>query len=182
MTTTISSEGHEEELVRPLEDDAKAIRRVLWFVAAIVVLLLVHGFVLEPVRVRSDSMSPTLHDGSVVLIDKVTFVRREPRRGDVIVTSDPRSGEAIVKRVVAVGGDSVAIDDGSLVINGSRVAESYIDNDHMEGYYFGPDVVPAGHLFLLGDNRSDSVDSRAFGPIGVDDVEGRVLAEIWPLG
>ncbi len=155
---------------------------MLWFAAAIVVLLLVHGFVLEPVRVRSNSMEPTLHDGSLVLIDKVTYLTREPRRGDVIVTTDPRTGESIVKRVVAVAGDSVGIDNGLLMVNGSRVNESYIDNDDMQGFYFGPDVVPAGHLFLLGDNRADSVDSRAFGPVAVDDVAGRVLAEIWPPG
>jgi signal peptidase I len=117
-----------------------------------------------------------------VLIDKLTFVAREPRRGDVIVTDDPRSGLSIVKRVVAVGGDSVGIENGDLVLNGATVAERYVDNDDMEGYYFGPDIVPDGTVFLLGDNRADSIDSRAFGPVAVDAIDARVMATLWPIG
>ena len=157
-------------------------RRVVWFIAVIVALLLVRSFVAEPVRVRSDSMSPTLPPGAVLLIDKLTFAAREPRRGDIVVAVDPRSGASIVKRVVAVGGDSVGIEDGLLVVNGATVVEKYIDNENMDGFYFGPDVVPPGHVFLLGDNRDTSEDSRAFGPVAVDDIDGRVLATLWPLG
>jgi signal peptidase I len=152
----------------------------MWFAAAIIVLLLARSFVIEPVRVRSDSMEPALRAGSLVLIEKITFDFREPRRGDVVVTSDPRTGESIVKRVVAVAGDSVGIDDGTLTLNGKRVSEAYIDNDNMNGFYFGPDVVPNGDVFLLGDNRDTSVDSRTFGPVSVDDIEARVVATIWP--
>ena len=153
---------------------------MLWFAGALTVLLLFHTFVIEPVRVRSDSMEPTLRAGSVLLIDKVTFHTRGPHRGELIVANDPRTGESIVKRVVAVAGDSVGIENGLLVVNGTTVVENYLDNANMEGFYFGPDVVPAGHVFLLGDNRSISVDSRAFGPVAVDDIDGRVLATIWP--
>lgn len=179
LTSTVESEPIEHDPDQPsqLPD---TFRRVLWFAAGIIVLLLVRGFVVEPVRVRSDSMEPSLRSGSMVLIDKVTFDFREPRRGDVVVTSDPRTGEAIVKRVVAVAGDSVRIDNGVLTLNGTKVSESYIDNDGMEGFFFGPDVVPQGAVFLLGDNRDISVDSRTFGAIAVDDIDGRVAATIWP--
>ena len=78
-------------------------------------------------------------------------------------------------------GDSVGIENGLLVLNGKTVVEKYIDNENMEGFYFGPDVVPAGDVFVLGDNRDTSVDSRAFGPIAVDDIEGKVLIRLWPL-
>ncbi|MDP9463917.1 MAG: signal peptidase I [Actinomycetota bacterium] len=181
MTATIEPEADEKDLDRP-SVDATTVRRVLWFAAVILVLLLVRSFVVEPVRVRSDSMEPTLPAGAVLLIDKVTYLAREPHRGEVIVTTDPRTGEMIVKRVVAIGGDSVGIDDGLLVVDGARVVESYIDNDNMEGFFFGPDVVPAGHVFLLGDNRDTSADSRAFGPVAIEAVDGRVLVTIWPLG
>jgi signal peptidase I len=163
-------------------DDSATFRRVLWFAGVIVVLLLVRSFVVEPVRVRSDSMAPTLPPGTVLLVDKLTFLAREPHRGDIVVAVDPRSGASIVKRVVAVGGDSVGIANGLLEVNGATVVEQYIDNDNMDGFYFGPDVVPPDHVFLLGDNRDTSEDSRAFGPVDVDDIDGRVAAKIWPLG
>jgi signal peptidase I len=168
--------------LEPEPDDRSTVRRVLWFAGVIVLLLLVRSFVIEPVRVRSDSMAPTIGPGSVLLIDKLTFVARDPQRGDIVVAADPRSGDSIVKRVVAVGGDSVGIEDGLLVVNGATIVEKYIDNDNMDGFYFGPDLVPAGHVFLLGDNRDTSEDSRAFGPVDVDDIDGRVLATIWPFG
>ena len=180
MTETVESEvDADDEPARP-SDDRRTVRRVLWFAGAIIVLLMVHTFVIEPVRVRSDSMEPTLKAGAVVLIDKLTFHSRDPHRGDVVVTFDPRTGGPIVKRVVAIAGDSVGIENGLLVVNGTTVVERYIDNDNMEGFYFGPDVVPKGDVFLLGDNRDISVDSRTFGPVAVDDIDGRVLATIWP--
>ena len=178
MTTTTAPEVDAAEDEQPV-DHAGSHRPVLWFAAVLVMLVLLHAFVIEPVRVRSDSMEPTLSSGAMLLIDKVTFHGRDPRRGEVIVTTDPRTGGSIVKRIVAIGGDSVGIEDGQLIVNGARVDEDYIENSGMDGFFFGPDVVPAGHVFLLGDNRADSVDSRAFGPVAVDDIEGRVLARLW---
>ena len=180
------TDGSEADAVdadlEPRSEDRTTIRRVLWFAGAIVFLLVLRSFVVEPVRVRSDSMAPTLRPGAVLLIDKFTYLARDPRRGEIVVAVDPRSGASIVKRVVAVGGDSVGIENGALVVNGAVVVEKYIDNDNMGGFYFGPDDVPPGHVFLLGDNRDTSEDSRTFGPIDVDDIDGRVLTTIWPLG
>jgi signal peptidase I len=181
MTVAIDPDADDEELEEQ-SDDATTVRRILWFAAVIVALLLIRSFVVEPVRVRSDSMEPTLPSGAVLLIDKLTYLTRGPDRGDVVVALDPRTGESIVKRVVAVGGDSVGIEDGQLIVNGDPVVENYIDNDEMDGFFTGPDVVPAGDVYLLGDNRDTSEDSRAFGTIDVDAIEGRVLITIWPFG
>jgi signal peptidase I len=178
VTTATAPAIDDTEAVQPA-DKAGSTRRVLWFAVALVVLVLLHAFVVEPVRVRSDSMEPTFPTGALLLIDKVTYHGRDPRRGEVIVTTDPRTGGSIVKRIVALGGDSVGIEDGQLVVNGTRVDEDYIENIGMDGYFFGPDVIPAGHVFLLGDNRADSVDSRAFGPVAVGDIDGRVLVRLW---
>jgi len=179
LTDTVEPEVADELEAR---DDRSAVRRVVWFVAVVVLLLLVRGFVVEPVRVHGNSMEPTLPAGAMLVIDKITLHARDPHRGDVIVTDDPRTGELIVKRVVATEGDSVGIENGLLIVNGQTVEETYVDNHDMEGFYFGPDTVPSGHVFLLGDNRADSVDSRAFGPVAVDSIDGRVLTKIWPLG
>ncbi len=163
-------------------DDGHTMRRIMWFVAVIAVLLLVQTFLFEAVRVRSDSMSPTYQAADVVMVDKVTYHFRDPRVDEVVVTEDPRTGQTIVKRVVAVGGDTVGIDDGRLVRNGQVVFDAHIDNDNMDGYFHGPVVVPEGEVFLLGDNRDTSLDSRSFGTVPVDDVQGRVVGHAWPIG
>ena len=180
MTATIEDELDDD--LDPPSDDKVTVRRVVLFTSVIVALLLVRTFVLEPVRVRSDSMAPALSSGAMLIIDKVTLRTREPNRGEIVVADDPRTGDPIIKRVVAVGGDSVGIEDGVLVLNGRTIVENEIDNTNMDGFYFGPDLVPAGYVFLLGDNRDTSEDSRTFGPVDVDDIEGRVLADIWPPG
>ncbi len=181
MTVAIDPDADDEELEEQ-SDDAATVRRILWLAAVIVALLLIRSFVVEPVRVRSDSMEPTLPSGAILLIDKLTYLTRDPHRGDIVVTADPRTGESIVKRVVAVGGDSVGIEDGQLIVNGASVVESYIDNAEMDGFFTGPDVVPPGEVYLLGDNRDTSEDSRTFGTVDADDIEGRVLTTIWPFG
>ncbi len=178
----IAVESDLEENTDQSSDDSSTVRHVLLFAGVIAVLLLVRSFALEPVRVRSDSMAPALSSGAMLLIDKVTFRTRDPHRGEIVVAIDPRTGESIVKRVVAVGGDSVGIEDGILVLNGKTVFEDYIDNDNMDGFFTGPDPVPLGHVYLLGDNRETSEDSRTFGPVDVDDIEGKVLVKVWPLG
>ncbi len=180
MTVAIDPGADDDELEQP-SDDAATVRRILWFAGVIVALLLIRSFVVEPVRVRSDSMEPTVPSGAILLIDKFSYLIGDPDRGDVVVAANPLTGESIVKRVVAVGGDSVGIEDGQLIVNGTSVVEDYIDNAEMDGFFTGPDVVPPGQVYLLGDNRDTSEDSRVFGPVDVDDVEGRVIGTIWPL-
>jgi signal peptidase I len=129
-------------------------------------------------RVGSDSMEPTLSSGAVVLVDRWSD---GVDRMDVVVVDPPDAGGApLVKRAVAVGGDEIAIEDGVLVVNGSPVCEPAIDPALIDAQYFGPLTVPAGELFLLGDSRESSVDSRAFGTVGADQVRGRLAARIWP--
>ena len=185
-----SSEGPGADAIDQLDDDeeledaddGRTMRRVMWFVGVIVALLLVQTFLVEAVRVRSDSMSPSYQAADVVVVDKITYRFRDPRIDEVVVTEDPRTGQTIVKRVVAVGGDSIGIDDGRLVRNGQVVFDATVDNDNMDGYFHGPVVVPEGEVFLLGDNRDTSLDSRSFGTVPVDDVQGRVVGHAWPIG
>jgi signal peptidase I len=85
----------------------------------------------------------------------------------------------MVKRVVALAGDRVGLADGRLVVNGQRQSEDYVDLASVDSVYFGPEVVPAGSVFVLGDDRADSVDSRDYGPVPLDRVLGRVLWRLW---
>jgi len=147
---------------------------------ALVVLVAARLVVAEPFGIPSDSMAPTLQRGDHVLVDKLAYRGGAPARGDLAVFEAPRTGEIMLKRVVAVGGQTVGIEDGRLVVDGRRPREPYADPDAIDSVYFGPVRVPRGTVFVLGDNRGDSTDSRTIGPVPVDDVIGRARARIWP--
>jgi signal peptidase I len=149
-------------------------------VLAFLALVLLRLFVLEPFRIPSDSMAPTLRPGDQVLVDKRAYRDADPRRGDLAVFRAPRTGEILLKRVVAVGGDTVGIEDGVLVVDGRRPREPYADPDAIDSVYFGPVRVRRGTVFVLGDNRANSEDSRDFGAIPTGRLIGRVRARIWP--
>jgi signal peptidase I len=151
-------------------------RRWRLICGVVVVLVGLHIWVVEPVRLSSDSMAPGLRHGDELIIDKLTYRWRDPQRGEIVTASDPGTGGWIIKRVVAVGGDSIGIEDGILVRNGEPVVEPYVNTFNMAGVYFGPVDVPLGDVFLLGDNRADSIDSRTFGPVDVRRITGRLAA------
>jgi signal peptidase I len=149
---------------------------------AVGLLLLVRAFVAEPMKIPSDSMAPTLRPGDQVLVDKLAYRGAAlPARGDLAVFHDPRTGEIVLKRVVAVAGDTVGLEDGALVVNGRRPFEPYADQKSIDSVYFGPVKVGAGRFFVLGDNRANSADSRSFGSVPADRLIGRVLTRLWPI-
>lgn len=148
--------------------------------AVLVALLLTRAFVAEPLRVSSTSMRPTLMSGDHVLVDKVGPRSHHPQRNDIIAFTIPGTGQLLIKRVAGVAGDVVGIEDGVLVVNSKPVHEPYVNAAEMDSVYFGPVVVPPGRVFVLGDNRANSIDSRRFGPVALSAVTGRVLGRIWP--
>ena len=150
---------------------------ILLLVAALVLLAL--RLVAEPMRVSSDSMTPTYSAGDEVLVEKVSPGARDPERGAVVVFRRPDSDELMIKRVVALGDQTVAIRDGLLTVDGQHPSEPYVGHI-VAGSYFGPVRVPDGAVFVLGDRRLGSVDSRTFGAVPIDDVVGRVVLRIWP--
>lgn len=151
--------------------------RVRLAAAAAVVLgavLLVRGVVAEPREVASESMEPTLHPGSVVLVDKIGPRLRGIHRDDVVVFASPQDGRESVKRVVAVAGQHVAIRDAELYVDDVLVDEPQVDHSRIDGLYFGPVTVPAQSVFVLGDARAGSVDSRVYGAVPLGAISGRV--------
>jgi len=147
----------------------------------VVVLLLARAFVAEPFRIDSASMQPTLEAGNHVLVDKRAYGDDDlPRRGELVVFNAPRTGDVNLKRAIGLPGDTVAIEDGVLVVNGRAQTEPYADPDAIDSVYFGPERVPAGSVFVLGDNRADSTDSRDFGPVKRDELIGRARLRVWP--
>jgi signal peptidase I len=161
--------------------DRKSRRRLNVTIAATAgALVLAVGFAAEPVAIPSDSMAPTLHPGDQVLVDKLGLRLTGVHRGDLVVFHRPSTGELMVKRVAALSGDEVGIEDGILVVNGQPVTERYLDQSRVDGVYYGPVTVAPGCVFMLGDNRANSVDSRTFGPVPAADLVGRVELRLWP--
>ena len=117
----------------------------------------VRPFGAEAFRVSSESMAPTLRAFRGV--------------GDGVM----------IKRAVGLPGDTVAVRDGVLHVNGGRVAEPYVNYELNDSNYFGPERVPEGSVFVMGDHRENSRDSREFGPVRREDLIGRVLLRVWPV-
>ena len=132
----------------------------------------------EPVRVSSGSMAPTVCTGDVVLIDRFD-ADRGVRVDDIVTFPSPVDGAEQIKRVVGVGGQRVAIADAVLLVDGREVAEPYVDRSTIDGVYFGPVTVPEGSVFVMGDSRELSIDSRTFGAVPVEDLDGRLRTTLW---
>lgn len=141
-------------------------------VASVVALRL---WVAEPLLVGSDSMEPTLPEGGLVLLLKSGSPEERAVPGSLVVFAGPEDGRTTVKRVVAAGGQTVAIEDSVLVVDGVPVPEPFVDHNRIDGTWFGPVTVPPEHVFVLGDNRSPSVDSRDYGSVPAAVVEATVL-------
>ena len=157
-------------------------RRVaLYLVLPVALLLCCRLFVLEPFRIPSESMSPTLQAGDHVLANKLAYRFGEPEVGDLAVLEGP-GGEVLAKRIVAFAGQRVELRDGILFVDRRPRHEPYMDQSRVDGVYFGPYNVPPQSVFVLGDNRGDSEDSRDFGAIPADHLIGRIELRIPPLG
>lgn len=135
--------------------------------------------VVAPVRVASGSMAPTLQEGDVVVVSKLD---KDPARGDLVTLRSPQDGELVLKRVVGVGGDVVAIRDAILYVNDMEIEEPYVDHESIDALYYGPVTVTMGSVLVLGDSRADSIDSRSYGEVSLHDVTGTVVARLWPRG
>jgi signal peptidase I len=149
-------------------------------IALIALLVVVKIFVAEPFRIPSQSMEPTLRPGDQALVDKLGG--KPPRRGDLVAFHAPRTGEILLKRVVAVGGDTVGLEDGVLVVDGRQIHEPYADPKAIDSVYFGPVKVRPGTVFVMGDNRANSEDSRDFGAVPTGRIIGLAVARVWPPG
>ena len=175
-------------------------------VIAFVVALLIKTFVLQAFYIPSASMEPTLDIGDRVLVEKVSYHFSGAGRGDVIVFERDVGGAAdtdkpfwtdivdgvkglfgfptgdsqdFIKRVIGVGGDTIEGRDGHVFVNGDQLSEPYLPPGTLTST-FGPVTVGDGELFVMGDNRGNSDDSRSFGPIPEDSVVGHAFVLVWP--
>lgn len=176
---------------------------VLLLVALILAFLL-RTFVVQVFYIPSASMVPTLQEQDRMVVEKVTFLFREPQRGEIIVFKGgadegtgrggllgivtgvgrfvgvvPADAQDFVKRVIGLPGDTILIENGEVLVNGTAIDEPYVVNEDLGSY--GPYEVPSDSLFLMGDNRPGSSDSRgSMGYVPLDHVVGRPVLTIWP--
>jgi signal peptidase I len=166
----------------PEENTTSGWKHIVLDVVETLLLAAVLFFVINSVsaRVRVDgfSMRPTLEDGELVLVNKLAYWLGQPKHGDIVVFRYPvNPSEDLIKRVIGLPGDVVKIQDGKLYINGLAVSEPYIA---AAPEYYGEWVVPQGQLFVLGDNRNDSLDSHEWGVLPQTNVIGRAILIYWP--
>ncbi len=183
---TIRSEPLRHEMV---DVDAGRVRNLIeWaviIVVAVVFALLVRGFAFQTFYIPSTSMVPRLEVDDRVLVNKLTYDVRDPARGDIVVFRTPPHSnitgmDDLVKRIVGMPGDTIEGRDGRIFINGSLLAEPYLDPG-VQSKTFGPEKVPANSYFMLGDNRQSSNDSTIWGAANRDLFVGPVFSTIWPL-
>jgi len=142
--------------------------------------VLIAAFFIRMPQVSGLSMEPHIISGEYVVINTLAYRLGEPRRGDIVAfRHDGDTPEVYIKRVVGLPGDRVRIDRGTLVVNGTRLEEPYVRFEDQRSF---PEVtIPLHSVYVLGDNRANSEDSRFFGPVADDHLMGRALAGIWPL-
>lgn len=177
-------------------------RRVPWAiewlvvaVVAVVVAVLVRTFVAEMFYIPSGSMEPTLQVGDRIVVDKLSYDLHAIHRGDIVVFRrpplEPQHFSDLVKRVIGLPGETISSRDGSVYIDGKKLAEPWLppgtytgplpDDPHPQFNLPGPVVIPKGEYYVMGDNRQDSEDSRYFGPIPRNLIVGKMVAIVWPV-
>jgi signal peptidase I len=146
---------------------------------AVLIALFVNVFVAQAMVVHGPSMQPNLHYDQRVMVEKVTYrLIHGPRRGDVVVIDVPGEDESLIKRVVALPGETVEVRGGQVFVDGQLQEEPW--TTRQGGPDYPPTVMPPLHVFVLGDNRGSSRDSRSFGPVSVDQIVGRAWFIYWP--
>lgn len=160
-------------------------------VIALSIFLIIYLFLMQPHQVNGHSMDPTFEDKEYLLTDKLTYRRREPNRGEIIVFHAPENagcptgGCDFIKRVIGIPGDRIEIKEGKVYVNGEMIHEPYLTSEveTQNGLYSNNRTIllREDEYFVMGDNRNHSSDSRVWGPIKKDAIVGRVFFRYWPF-
>ena len=147
---------------------------------AILIVLVVNVFLAQATRVEGQSMEPNLHNNQRLIIEKISYRLHSPSRGDIVVIKmENRHSDPLIKRVVGLPGETIEIRDGHVYINGEKLNEPYLEQ--LTYGNTGPHVIVPGYIFVLGDNRGASNDSRSFGEVKIASIVGRAWFRYWPL-
>jgi len=154
---------------------------VMVFAVAAALVMLALRFIAEPIKVDGHSMENTLKPDEYVLVTKYEYLLEPPMRFDVVSCKYPHNNKSFVKRVIGLPGETVALVDGELYINGQQIEQDFDLRKECEDY--GPETIPEGHYLVMGDNRGGSVDSRdpTVGPLPRSAISGHVRRVIFPF-
>ena len=154
-------------------------------VISLAIIIPVRYFLIQPFYVKGASMEPNFYDHEYLIIDEISYRFNQPQRGDIVVFKYPKDPKQFfIKRVVGLPGERVKIEDNKIYIDGTILNEAYLDSGAetvlaLRGY--GDVVLGSDEYFLLGDNRSQSLDSRCFGPVKREYIIGRTWLRGWPF-
>jgi signal peptidase I len=149
-------------------------------VPALVIALFINVYVAEAVEIEmGSSMEPNMYVGYHVMTEKISYHFHTPKRGDIVVAEIPHQDAGLIKRVMALPGEIIEVRDGHTYINGEMLSEPWVM--HFGGPEYPATRVPEGYIFIVGDNRAVSRDSRSIGPIPLEDVVRRAWLIYWPF-
>ena len=151
-------------------------------VVAVAVSAFIIVFLYQPVRVEGTSMLPQLRDQDRLFVSKIAYHVEDIRRGDVVVFLYPYDhSKSYIKRVIALPGDHLHIDHGQVYVNGNAIVEKYVPKRFEDDRSLPEEVIPPHEYFVMGDHRSISSDSRAFGPVQQSLIYGKAAFVYWPM-
>lgn len=156
-------------------------------VVALSIFVVVYLFLVQPHEVKGSSMEPNFQNNEYILTDKISYRFTKPHRGDVVIFKSPKNPDIdYIKRVIALPGEQVKVESGAVYVNNKKLPEKYLKDETnlFPGSFVQEGVnitVGEGDLFVLGDNRPHSSDSREFGPIPEKSIIGRAFIRYWPL-
>ncbi len=163
------------------------IATIAWFrdlMLSVLIALLVILFLYRPVKVEGTSMMPSLFDQERLFINQFSykFGLGQIQRGDTVVFWFPEdTTKSYIKRVIGLPGDTIAVQDGYVIVNGKKLTENYVPTDYRDDRPYPPTIVPPGEYFVLGDHRISSNDSRAWGFVPKSYIYGKAVFVFWPL-
>ena len=154
--------------------------RDIFFAALTAVLIVV--FIVQPVKVEGTSMLPHLSDQERIFVNKFVYYLSSVERGDIVVFWYPQDDtKSLIKRIIGLPGESVAITNGIVHIDGRPLVEPYLGREYADTSSFGPVVLAEGSYFVLGDHRASSNDSRNWGPVTSGRIFGKAFLRYWPV-
>jgi signal peptidase I len=163
-----------------IKEEIVAWVKTLASAAVYAVLIVTFGF--QVARVEGQSMAPTLEDQDRLIVNKLVYRIGEPRRGDIVMLYYPLNPEkSFVKRVIAEEGDTVRIVDGRVYVNDIPLKDDYVPSEYRSHDDWGPQVIPEGYYFVMGDHRNNSSDSRHWGMVPKKYIIGKVQIRWWPV-